>query len=183
MRTPSISTSVWPLFAPRRNTPETRAGAAVLHDLDARLALQELGEAQDAGAGDLLGADHRDVGEHVGDRLRLPRRGDRDRIEARRARRDRLGRRLAAGSDDCAREQRQGATTNGSTTIRHDRRAGGGSSGAGGHRRSPRHRATPRGGGERQRAACATLHLVPDGARAKAHGTCRAQAGLRARQI
>ena len=72
-RTPSISTSVCPRLAPRRKTPDTDAGPAVLHDLDPRLALQELGDALRTGARDLVLPDDGDVRQQVGGRLQRAR--------------------------------------------------------------------------------------------------------------
>ena len=50
--------------------------SAVLDDFGAGLALQQLGEALDAGARDLVAADDGDVGEEVDARLQTSRRGD-----------------------------------------------------------------------------------------------------------
>jgi hypothetical protein len=65
------------------------ARPAVLHDLDAGLSLQELGEALRAAAPDLFGIDDGHVGEEVGDPLGHARRGDGDAVEGRDLRDDR----------------------------------------------------------------------------------------------
>ena len=75
------------------------ARPAVLHDLDTRLAGQQLGQALRAGACNFLAADHGDVGQHVGDRLRLARGGDGNRVERRCLRGDTALRRCGIGSN------------------------------------------------------------------------------------
>ena len=75
-----------------------RTGTAVLHDLHARLALQEIGQSLRTRARDFLGSDHRDVGQHVADRLRLARGGHRHGGQRRGCRRiDRLREREIGG--------------------------------------------------------------------------------------
>jgi hypothetical protein len=56
MRTPSTSTMLWLLLAPRMKTLDG-AGAAVAGDLDAALALQQVDDGAGARFGNLLGAD------------------------------------------------------------------------------------------------------------------------------
>jgi hypothetical protein len=82
-RMPSISTSVCALLAPRKKTPETAPGPPFWMTLDPGLMSEKLGEALRAGTLDFIAADDRDVGQYVGDRLRLARRGDRNGLESR----------------------------------------------------------------------------------------------------
>ena len=69
-RRPSISSSVWPRFAPRMNTPDVEPGPPFMMISTPGLALQQLGEALRAAARDLLGVDDRHVGDQLLDRLR-----------------------------------------------------------------------------------------------------------------
>ncbi len=107
-RWPSIRTSVWLVLAPRKNTPLVDAGPPFMTISTPGDAPQKLGEALRAGAGDLFGADHRDVGGELRRRLRPARRGDHQRIQ-----RQRAGVLLRWGNTGEAREDNRGQQISG----------------------------------------------------------------------
>jgi len=73
-RTPSISTSVWPRFAPRNSALDTDPGPPFWKTLHAGWRCRSSARLWRAGTGDLFGADYRDVGEHVCNRRGASRR-------------------------------------------------------------------------------------------------------------